>query len=84
MKTVDIVEMGNENEILAVYKRNSVTEWLQKTGQVTDYVNDGKLTIMKRFRSSFNSFYRGLLYIFYLQMRNFFIFTYHKCLYELL
>lgn len=34
--------MGNENEILAVYKRNSVTEWLQKTGQVTDYVNNGK------------------------------------------
>lgn len=34
--------MGNENEILAVYKRNSVTEWLQKTGQATDYVNNGK------------------------------------------
>lgn len=34
--------MGNENEILAVYKHNSVTEWLQKTGQVTDYVNNGK------------------------------------------
>lgn len=34
--------MGNENEILAVYKRNSVTEWLQKTGQFTDYVNNGK------------------------------------------
>lgn len=34
--------MGNENEILAVYKRNSVTEWLQKTGQAADYVNNGK------------------------------------------
>lgn len=34
--------MGNENEILAVYKRNSITEWLQKTGQITDYVNNGK------------------------------------------
>ncbi|KMQ95775.1 amp deaminase 2 [Lasius niger] len=33
--------MGNENEIFAVYKRNSVTEWLQKTGQATDYVNNG-------------------------------------------
>lgn len=35
--------MGNENEIFAVYKRNSVTEWLQKTGQFTDVnVNNGK------------------------------------------
>jgi len=76
MKTVDIVEMGNENEILAVYKRNSVTEWLQKTGQVTDYVNNGKLIIMKRFRSSFNFFYRCLLYIFYLQMRQEFFYFY--------
>lgn len=36
--------MGNENEILAIYKRNSITEWLQKTGQITDYVNNGKLS----------------------------------------
>lgn len=35
--------MGNENEILEVYKRNSITEWLQKTGQATDFsVNTGK------------------------------------------
>lgn len=44
-----ILAMGNENEILAMYKRNSVTEWLQKTGQATDNVNNGKLTIMKIF-----------------------------------
>lgn len=41
MKTIDIFEMGNENEILAMYKHNSVTEWLQKTGQAMDYVNNG-------------------------------------------
>lgn len=69
MKTIDILEMGNENEILAVYKRNSVTEWLQKTGQATDYVNNGKSTIMKRFRSSFNVFHRGLLCILYLETK---------------
>jgi len=45
MKTIDIFEMGNENEILAMYKHNSVTEWLQKTGQA-DYVNNGKSTII--------------------------------------
>lgn len=39
---IEILEMGNENEILAVYKRNSVTEWLQKTGQAANYVNNGK------------------------------------------
>jgi len=60
MKTIDILEMGNENEILAVYKRNSITEWLQKTGQATDYVNNGKSTII-RFQSFFN-FFRGLFY----------------------
>lgn len=69
MKTIDILEMGNENEILAVYKRNSVTEWLQKTGQATDYVNNGKSTIMERFRSSFNFFHRGLLYTLYLETK---------------
>jgi len=62
MKTVDILEMGNENEILAVYKRNSITEWLQKTGQVTDYVNNGKSTIIRRFQS-FSNFFRDLFYL---------------------
>jgi len=61
MKTVDILEMGNENEILAVYKRNSITEWLQKTGQATDYVNNGKSTIIRRFQF-FSNFFRGLFY----------------------
>ena len=46
MKTIDIFKMGNENEILAMYKHNSVTEWLQKTGQATDYVNNGKSIII--------------------------------------
>lgn len=46
MKTIDIFEMGNENEILAMYKHNSVTEWLQKTGQAMDYVNNGKSIII--------------------------------------
>lgn len=41
VKTNEVPEMGNENEILAVYKRNSVTEWLQKTGQATGYVDHG-------------------------------------------
>ncbi|KAK1137165.1 hypothetical protein K0M31_001689 [Melipona bicolor] len=30
--------LGNENDYLTGYKRNSVTEWLQKTGQAK---NDG-------------------------------------------
>lgn len=30
--------LGNENDYMTGYKRNSVTEWLQKTGQAK---NDG-------------------------------------------
>lgn len=42
--TNEVFEMGNENEIFAMYKRNSVTEWLQKTGQVAD---NGQVVVIK-------------------------------------
>lgn len=33
--------LGNENDYMTGYKRNSVTEWLQKTGQAK---NDGNFS----------------------------------------
>lgn len=42
--------LGNENDYMTGYKRNSVTEWLQKTGQAK---NDGNFQM----RCCINFFY---------------------------
>ena len=44
--------LGNENDYLTGYKRNSVTEWLQKTGQAKNDGNfpDGNVHIYSTYK----------------------------------
>lgn len=58
--------LGNENDYMTGYKRNSVTEWLQKTGQAKNDGNFSDEMLCKFFFfikiMEFNNFNKNILY----------------------